>query len=128
MFDPQPRGIQVRDHVARISHNIGVPIYVRWYWPDEDIWVHDELDTDRYSLRHVEVRGADGRVVAAASLAEALAARDTGNIDAVRDYENRYGVVPEHDVADIGGELGVEEITAEEFEALWQQGRRTLGG
>ncbi|MFG1658559.1 hypothetical protein ACGFIY_18735 [Micromonospora chersina] len=33
--------------------------YVRWYWPEEDRWNYDELDTDRWSLRHVELGGIE---------------------------------------------------------------------
>ncbi|MEU4478026.1 hypothetical protein AB0F68_08190 [Micromonospora sp. NPDC023966] len=60
--------------------------YVRWSRPEEDRWSYDELDTDRWSLRHVELRG-DGAVVASASLAEVLAARDLGGEGAVANYE-----------------------------------------
>jgi hypothetical protein len=105
-----------------------VPIYVRWCWPDGDVWAYDELDADRWSLRHVEVRRADGRIVAAGSLAEVLAARDTVGIDAVCEYESKYGVVPEGTFPEPGSGYDLEEITAEDFEALWRKGRQSLGG
>jgi hypothetical protein len=72
------------------------------------------------------VRGQDGLVVAAGSLDEALVARDAGT-EAVTEYESSYGVVPEALIpADATG-YHLEEITAGEFEALWQRGRQALG-
>lgn len=101
--------------------------YVRWYWPEEDRWNYDELDTDRWSLRHVELRG-DGAVMAAASLAEVLAARDSGGAGAVARYERRYGVVPEAPFPspDADVEPVLETLSATEFEQLWRQARRQL--
>jgi hypothetical protein len=69
--------------------------YVRWYWPDDDCWNYEELDADRWPVRHVEVRRSGSAVIAAASLVEALAARDSGDLDAVRHYEQRYGILPD---------------------------------
>ena len=51
---------------------------MRWYWPDDDVWVYDEVDADGWCLRHLEVRAVDARTVAAGSLAEVLAAQDNG--------------------------------------------------
>jgi hypothetical protein len=108
-------------------HNGDVLSYVRWYWPEEDRWNYDELDTDRCSLRHVELRG-DGEVLAAASLAEALAAHDSGGVGAVVKYERRFGVVPEAPFpppdADI--EPVLETLSAGEFEHLWRHARNQL--
>jgi hypothetical protein len=109
-----------------LGHNDGMSIYVRWYWPEDDVWRYEELDADRWASRHVEVRGRDGVVVTAGSLAEVLAARDTGGIEAVREYESRYGVVPEGPIPDTAPGFHLEEISASEFEVLWQQGRRAL--
>jgi hypothetical protein len=103
-----------------------VSSYVRWYWPDDDLWNYDELGADRWATRHIEVRGTV--IVAAASLAEVLAARDTGSIDAVREYETRYGVVPEAPFPELSDDYPLEPVSAEEFEILWQTGRRTLEG
>ncbi|GGR68070.1 hypothetical protein GCM10010169_09700 [Micromonospora fulviviridis] len=102
--------------------------YVRWYWPEEDRWNYDELDTDRWSLRHVELRGSDQAVMAAASLAEVLAARDSGGAGAVVRYERRYGVVPEalFPSPDADVEPVLETLSATEFEQLWRRARRQL--
>lgn len=75
-------------------HNGDVLSYVCWYWPEQDRWNYDELDTDWWSLRHVELHG-DGRVIAAASLVEVLAVHDSGGAGTVVRYERRYGVVPD---------------------------------
>ncbi|MER6590895.1 hypothetical protein ABT214_03310 [Micromonospora purpureochromogenes] len=69
--------------------------YVRWYYLEEDRWNYDELDADGWAVRHVEVRGADAAILAAASLADVLAARDSGGIEALGRYERQYGIVPE---------------------------------
>ncbi|MEU4778064.1 hypothetical protein [Micromonospora sp. NPDC023633] len=101
--------------------------YVRWYWPEENRWNYDELDTGRWCLRHVELHG-NGAVMAAASLAEALAARDSGGADAVVRYERRYGVIPEAPFPspDADVEPALEMLSATEFEQLWRQARRQL--
>ena len=108
----------------------GMATYVQWYCPDEDIWCYDELDDNRWSTRHIEVRTQDEAVLAAASLAEALQARDSGGPDAVIAYEQRYGIVPEAPFPAATAEDGpsIEPIPAERFERLWQQGRQAREG
>ncbi|MGN9915751.1 hypothetical protein [Micromonospora palomenae] len=102
--------------------------YVRWYCLEADRWNYDELDADGWAVRHVEVRAAGGVILAAASLAEVLAARDSGGAEAVRRYERQYGVVPEAPLPQpgTGVEPPVEEIAAEDFEKLWRVARRHL--
>ncbi|WP_406061448.1 hypothetical protein [Micromonospora sp. NBC_00860] len=102
--------------------------YVRWYWPDEDRWNYDELNADRWALRHVELRGSDGVVMAAAALAEVLIARDSGTQGAVTQYEQRYGTVPEapFPLPDPAVEPTLESLPSEEFERLWRDARRQL--
>ncbi|MGC4837184.1 hypothetical protein ACLQ3D_22055 [Micromonospora vinacea] len=102
--------------------------YVRWYWPDEDRWSYDELDADRCALRHVELRGSDGVVMAAAALAEVLIARDSGTPEAVTEYEQRYGTVPEapFPLPDSALEPALESLPSHEFERLWRDARRQL--
>jgi hypothetical protein len=108
-----------------VTNTDGVLTYVQWFWPDENLWCYDELDEERRSIRHVEVRTKNQAFAAAAALAEVLEARDSGDPSAVTAYEHKYGVVPEAAfpiAAD--DELPIEPITAEKFEQLWQQGRR----
>jgi len=99
-----------------------VATYVQWFRPDEDLCCYDELNDERWSTRHIEVRAHDQTFLAVASLAEVLEARDSGEPGAVSAYENRYGILPEapfpRAVAD------TEPIPAEKFERLWQQGRQ----
>ena len=112
--------------VSAVRNNSGVPTYVRWYWPDDDVWNYNELDDDRWSRRHVEVRVSDGLVVAAASLAEVLAARDAGGIAAVRAYESRYGVSPEAPLPEQSAEWPIEPVAQAIFDDLWRIGRQRL--
>lgn len=100
--------------------------YVQWYYPDEDIWGYDELDDERWSMRHIEIHAQDETFLAASSLAEVLEARDSGGADAVGAYQLRYGIVPEapFPVVTAEGEPSIEPIPAEKFERLWQQGRQ----
>jgi hypothetical protein len=106
--------------------NDGVATYVEWYYPDEDIWCYDELDDERWSTRHVEIRAQDEMFLAAASLAEFLEARDSGGPDAVNAYEHRYGIVPEAPlpIATTEDQPSIGPILAEKFERLWKQGRQ----
>lgn len=102
--------------------------YIRWYWPDDDLCYYEELDADNWALRHVELRGSDGAPIAAASLAETLVARNLGGVDAVRRYEERYGISPEAPFSplDSESEVAQEAISASEFEQIWQNARRHL--
>ena len=105
--------------------NGGVLTYIRWYWPDDDVWNYEELDGDRCSIRHVEVAG-DGLVVAASSLAEVLAARDSGSIEAVQRYESRYGGSPVGSFPDQSDEYPIEAVAQDVFDELWRTGRQRL--
>ncbi|MEV4213701.1 hypothetical protein [Micromonospora sp. NPDC049662] len=102
--------------------------YVRWYSADDDRWNYEELDADGWALRHVEVRVSDGVVVAAASLAEVLIARDSGIVGAVGAYEQRYGVVPEAPFPLPAATLdpALENVSPGKFKHLWRNARRQL--
>ncbi|MEU4626525.1 hypothetical protein AB0G04_41910 [Actinoplanes sp. NPDC023801] len=109
--------------------------YIRWYYAEEDVWCYDELDEQRWSVRHVEQREHDGMFFAAASLAEAMHARDTGGVDAVAAYERAYGVSPERPFDDFTPDDAVEyrfgPIAAHDFERIWlraRQARKRNGG
>jgi hypothetical protein len=102
-----------------------MPTYVRWYLPDEDIWAYDELDDQRYPLRHIEVRG-DGSVTAAAALADVLEARDSGGVQEVRRYESLYGVAPEGPIPTASTEYPISPLTAQAFDDLWRRSRRSI--
>ncbi|MEU6485903.1 hypothetical protein [Streptomyces sp. NPDC046887] len=104
-------------------------IRFRTYHEDEDLWLYFEADDEGWAVRQVEVRGEDGRPVAAASLEEVLRVRDHGDLAAMCRYEKRYGVLAEAPVADgWQGRPEAAEVSAEEFERLWAEARRALGG
>lgn len=60
----------------------------------------------------------------AASLAECLAARDTGRIQDIPTYEATYGVLVEKPIDD--WDFPHEDIAPEEFEEIWQAARAEL--
>jgi hypothetical protein len=90
---------------------------------DAHVTVWDELDSANWAARHVEA--VDGRYTAAAALAEVIEARDAGGIDAVRDYEARYGVAPEAAYPPEAEEHLVM-ISGREFVDRWTSARREL--
>ncbi|MFF7816399.1 hypothetical protein ACFZCF_31445 [Streptomyces sp. NPDC007945] len=63
----------------------------------------------------------------AASLEEVLHLRDHADLAAMFRYERRYGVLAEGPMDGWQDQPGAAEISAEEFESLWTQARRTLG-
>jgi hypothetical protein len=104
-----------------------VATYIRWYYAEEDMWCYDELDDERWSVRHIERRERDGVFFAAASLAEVTHARGTGGFDAVAAYERAYGVSPEQPFDYFSPKDAVEHrfgpITEHEFELIWRKAR-----
>jgi hypothetical protein len=106
--------------------------YVRSYRPERDPlrrrrradrdaarWDYDEVDAERKSLRHIEMRADDGTYLAAA-------AREPDGFPALPDHEARYGVVPQAPVPPLGEH--VSEMTADAFEELWRLARCALDG
>jgi hypothetical protein len=65
-------------------HTVSV---LTWQLDDECVTVWDELDSTDWVPRHIEAKNADQVYTAAASLEEAITARDTGGVGAVRSYE-----------------------------------------
>ncbi|WP_086668329.1 hypothetical protein [Lentzea kentuckyensis] len=101
--------------------------WFRHYFPDDDVWLHYEVDDEGWVCRQVDLRGVDMRPTTAASLAEVMHARDTGGVEAVISYEQRFGVLSEGCQPDgWHGQDGVEEISAEEFEQTWAVARDAL--
>jgi hypothetical protein len=105
-----------------------VASYVRWYYAEEDMWCYDELDEERWSVRHVEQRERDGVYFAAASLSEVMHARGAGGIEAVIAYERTYGVSPERQFEAFAPDDAVEyrfgPVNPHEFERIWQKARQ----
>lgn len=91
-------------------------IYMKAWWhhdsTDEPVLLYSELDAQRWEIRSVEVF-RDGRI-GYASEAESAGPTMLGQLP-----------VPEFDEIRADPEFDVEEITREEFEAVWE--RRAAG-
>ncbi|WP_413758552.1 hypothetical protein [Streptomyces sp. MMBL 11-3] len=102
--------------------------WFRTYYEDEDLWLYFEADDQGGAARQVEVRGQDARPVTAASLEEVLHLRDHADLAAMSRYERQYGVLAEGLLDSWQDQPQAVEISAEEFERLWVEARRALGG
>lgn len=78
-------------------------------------------------LRQVELRGPTRTPTTAASFAEWPDAAVDG-IDAVREYESKYGGTAEAAVADFDEGFAPTEIECSEFDTVWTQARSQLEG
>lgn len=102
-------------------------MWIRMYDEALDLWQYFEGDEEGWVLRQVVVRGDDGTPVAAASLEEILRYQERADVATMSRYKQRYGRVAE------GRLTGWEEaprggaISAEGFERVWMEARRTLG-
>ncbi|MGJ3562014.1 hypothetical protein ACR6C2_42750 [Streptomyces sp. INA 01156] len=106
----------------------GVTTWFRTYYEDEDLWLYFEADDEGWAARQVEVRGKDSQPVTAASSAEVVHLRDHADLAAMGRYERQYGVLAEGPIDGWQDQPRAAEICAEEFEQLWTEARRTLGG
>ncbi|MGW4376262.1 hypothetical protein ACWEJ7_21655 [Streptomyces albidoflavus] len=102
--------------------------WFRTYYEDEDLWLYFEADEEGWAARHIEIRGKDARPTTAASLKEVLHLRDHADLAAMTRYERRYGILADAPLDCWQDQPGAAEITAEEFERLWGEARRVLGG
>lgn len=101
--------------------------WFRYYFADDDVWLHYEVDDEGWVCRQVDLAGPDLRPVTAASQAEVLHARDSGGAEAVIAYEARFGVLAEAGGPDLWhDQAGLERITAAEFERIWVAAREVL--
>ena len=104
----------------------GMATWFRTYYEDEDLWLYFEADDEGWAARQVEVREKDSQPVTAASLAEVLHLRDHADLAAMGRYERQYGVLAEGPMDGWQDQPQAAEISAEEFERLWVEARRTL--
>lgn len=102
--------------------------WFRTYYEDEDLWLYFETDEEGWAARHIEIGGEDARPRTAASLQEVLHLRDHADLAAMTRYERRYGILADAPLDGWQDQPGAAEITAEEFERLWGEARRVLGG
>jgi hypothetical protein len=102
---------------------------VRWlssYWDEEDILFYLEADEDGVVLRQVELKGPSRTPIAAGSLAELPDARIVGSAPIV-EYEQRWGGITDQPIPEWDEDFPHAEITADEFEAVWQRAREAMG-
>lgn len=109
----------LRDHAS-------VTTWIRTYDDESQIWSYLELDDEEWALRHVDLRGLQRQPVTAASLAEVIEIRDSGDLAAMASYERQYGVLTEGALHDWQEADGAAEITRQEFESTWAAARETL--
>ena len=114
--------------VKIVGQDGDITTWFRTYYEDEDLWLYFEADDEGWAARQVEVRGKDSRPVVAACLAEVLHLRDHADLAAMGRYEQQYGVLAEGPMDGWQDQPRAAEISAEEFEQLWAEARRALGG
>ncbi|MER5666620.1 hypothetical protein [Streptomyces mirabilis] len=102
-------------------------MWFRTYDLPRDLWQHFEGDEEGRVLRQVDLRGDDGTPVVAASLEEVLRLQERADIPTMSRYEQRYGLVSEGRTMGWEEALRADAISAEEFERVWLDARRTLG-
>ena len=105
----------------------GVATWFRTYSEDEDVWQYFEDGGDGWATRQVDLRGADGRPLTAASLDEVLRARDGGDRAAMGQYEQQFGVLAETVLDGWRAAPRAIEIMQVEFEQVWVRARAALG-
>ena len=96
--------------------------WVRYYFAENDEWLHYEIDADGEVTRQVDLRGPDKTPVTAAAWDELSACT---NLVEVQRYEARYGALAEvplrpDDVAEC------EPMAEHEFDEIWRAARRHL--
>ncbi|MFE6844625.1 hypothetical protein [Streptomyces sp. NPDC057686] len=102
-------------------------MWIRTYDEALDLWQYFEGDEEGWVLRQVNVRGDDGTPVTAASLEEVLRYQERADIATMSRYEQRYGLVAEGRLRGWEDAPHAGAISAEEFERVWLDARRTLG-
>lgn len=118
--------------VARVGYSPvmveGLKPPARWlssYWDEDDILFYFEADEDGVVLRQVESKGPSRTPIAAGSLAELPDARIVGSAP-VAEYYQRWGGIADQPIPVWGEDFPHEDITADEFEAVWQRARRAM--
>lgn len=102
--------------------------WFRTYYEDEDRWLYFETDEEGWAARHIEIGGEDARPRTAACLKEVLHLRDHADLAAMVRHERQYGILADAPLDGWQDQPSTAEITEEEFEGLWAEARRVLGG
>uniref|UniRef100_A0AAU2JK90 Uncharacterized protein n=1 Tax=Streptomyces sp. NBC_00049 TaxID=2903617 RepID=A0AAU2JK90_9ACTN len=102
-------------------------MWLRAYDEVRGLWQYFEGDDEGHVLRQVDLRGDDGTPVTAASLDEVLRFQERADIATMSRYERRYGLVAEGRLTGWEESPGAGAISAEAFETVWLEARRTLG-
>jgi len=116
------------DRCAAMREHGGVATWFRTYFEDDDVWQYFEEGGDGWATRQVDLRGADGGPLTAASIEEVVRIRDGADLAAMRRYEQQFGVLAETVLDGWRDAPGAEEITEAEFEQVWVPARTALGG
>ena len=98
---------------------------VRWLksrWSEEDILFFYEADEDGWVLRQVELHGREHVPMCAAALAE-LPDAMTDGLEAVQQYESKYGVLAEMPLPMGSAHFPNEQISRAEFDEVWSRAR-----
>lgn len=99
--------------------------WIRSYWEEGDIDYYFEFDEDGWTLRQVELSGPEKRVTTAAALAEWPDPERDG-LEAIRQYESKYGGLADQPVTSWDPGFPHEELTAGQFEEVWTSARRQI--
>ncbi|MEU6666055.1 hypothetical protein [Streptomyces sp. NPDC046727] len=102
-------------------------MWIRTYDEALDLWQYFEGDEEGWVLRQVDLRADDGTPVTAASLEEVLRYQERADAATMGRYKQRYGLVAEGRLTGWEDAPRAGTISAEEFESVWLEARRTLG-
>ncbi|MGW6688049.1 hypothetical protein [Streptomyces sp. NPDC054961] len=100
--------------------------WIRIHESEYGLWSYFELDDEGWARRQVGLRGSDHRPVTAAALAEVLRLRDRAAFEALRAYEQQYGVLAEGSFHGWGEAEGACDIREGAFEQVWRFARARL--
>ncbi|MFJ3250068.1 hypothetical protein [Streptomyces sp. NPDC086782] len=96
--------------------------WMQCFWDEEAIWFYFEVDAGGWVTRQVELQGSELTPIAAASLDEWQRAQQAGGL---AEYEKMFGVTAGLPVSQWEGHEP-DQLTAQEFEAVWDAARRTI--
>ncbi|MGW5171571.1 hypothetical protein ACWEQ1_29840 [Streptomyces nodosus] len=96
--------------------------WMQCFWDEEAIWFYFEVDAGGWVTRQVELQGSELTPIVAASLDEWQRAQQAGSL---AEYEKMFGVTAGLPVSQWEGHEP-DQLTAQEFEAVWDAARRAI--